>query len=451
MVLNYYKLAEQPFGVTPDIRFLFLSPTHREALASVLYGVSAGRGFTALIAKPGMGKTTILFDFLDVLKDSAKTAFLFQPQCTAQDLFRSLLSDLGVEEDGTDFVRMYQRLIGCLLNEARQGRQLVVVVDEAQNLDDSILELLRMLSNFETPQKKLMHLVLVGQPQLAKKLASPHLTQLRQRISIVARLEPFSAEETQMYIDHRLRVAGYDFAKPLFTKQAYQRIAQHSEGIPRNINNLCFNAMSLGCVGKKRTIDVDLINEVINDLDLRSIYMDVETAATKTETPKPIERVSHRSFLQRWSFRFALALALGVLIGWPLMRTNRSAADVPASESPIAVTHAEELPANSEIVPTEEQQTPVPAVEGAQEPSESTRTIRIALKETLYMIMIKNFGKYDKQMLAKLRQLNPEVSDPRRLKVGQEIRVPSGSNGSENNISATKRAPAGAVAGAQKP
>ena len=268
MVLNYYQLAEQPFGVTPDPRFLYMSATHREAIASVLYSVRAGRGFTALIAEPGMGKTTVLFNLLQQLGDSAKTAFLFQSQDTPKNFLRNLLQDLGVEDDGQDLAIMQTKLNDCLVRETSQGKSILVVVDEAQNLDEPVLEVVRMLSNFETPREKLMHIILAGQPQLASKLALPQLTQLRQRISTIARLKPFSAAETRAYIEHRLRVSGYRSETPLFTDQAYSLIAKYSAGIPRNINNLCFNAISLGCAMKQRTIHAAAVEEVLTDLDL---------------------------------------------------------------------------------------------------------------------------------------------------------------------------------------
>ncbi len=148
------------------------------------------------------------------------------------------------------------------------GKRVVVVIDEAQNLDDSVLELIRMLSNFETPREKLIQIVLSGQPELAEKIASPDLEQLRQRVSIFSELTPFSREDTQLYIDHRLRMAGYTFAGPLFTRDALALIAEASHGIPRNINNLCFNALSLAYALQRKPIDSEIIRAVIADRDL---------------------------------------------------------------------------------------------------------------------------------------------------------------------------------------
>jgi general secretion pathway protein A len=268
MVLPFYQLPEQPFGVTPDSRYFFLSNTHREALASLLYGVDAGCGFLAVIAAPGLGKTTLLFDALLCLRQSALTVFLFGTVCTPLDLLRSLLTALGVKDTHGNLTRLQSRLQEVLIEQARLGKRVVVVMDEAQNLHPAVLELIRMLSNFETPQQKLLQIILAGQPPLADKIASPGLEQLRQRISIFAHLKPFTREETQLYIEHRLRVAGYALKIPLFTRDALTLIAAASGGVPRTINNLCFNALSLGCALRKHPIDAEILREVIADLDV---------------------------------------------------------------------------------------------------------------------------------------------------------------------------------------
>lgn len=270
MFLQHFKLNVQPFGVTPDARFLYLSQTHREALASLLYGIHSGRGFTALIAAPGLGKTTLVFHLLDLVARTTATAFLFRTFCTPEEFLRALLADLEIDDEG-DVTRMHAKLNACLLQESTNGRQVVVAIDEAQNLDERVLEMVRTLSNFETPGKKLMHIILFGQPQLAEKLASEHLTQVRQRISILTRLAAFTAAETREYIEHRLRVAGAASEKPLFSDKAYAMIAEQSGGIPRNINNLCFNSMSLACALQRPQVDALMVQEAISDLDLKAI------------------------------------------------------------------------------------------------------------------------------------------------------------------------------------
>jgi type II secretory pathway predicted ATPase ExeA len=271
MVSDFYRFAEQPFGVTPNPSFLYLGKTHREALASVLHGLVSNRGYTALIAGPGMGKTTLLWLLLEKLKATARTAFLSQSQCLPGELLRALLASQGIEESGDSLSEMHRRLNDALVREHKLGKPFVVVIDDAQHLPEPTLELLQALSNLETPSEKLMHFVLAGQPKLAERLASPDLLQLRQRVSIFARLEPFSAEETGAYIDHRLRVARYDFQRPLFTESALALVARNTKGIPRNINNVCFNALSLGFVKKQPTIDIDVIEEVLQDLDLEAL------------------------------------------------------------------------------------------------------------------------------------------------------------------------------------
>ncbi len=267
MYLSYFGLREEPFGVTPDPRFLYLSAAHREALASLYYGIEAGRGFLGLIARPGMGKTTLLFHLLERFRSSARTAFIFQTQCNSREFMRFLLAELGYDDDGQDFVRMHDEFNRRLLQEAQAGNRLIVVIDEAQNLEPSVLETVRLLSDFETPQAKLMHIILSGQPELADKLARPGLAQLRQRLSIMHGLEPLPSWEVKNYIEHRLRVAGYE-GESLFTPETYEEIARFTSGIPRNVNNFCFNALSLACALREKPVNMDVVREVISDMDI---------------------------------------------------------------------------------------------------------------------------------------------------------------------------------------
>jgi general secretion pathway protein A len=268
MFLKFYGLREQPFGITPDPRFLYLSPGHREALATLYYGIDSDRGFLALLGKPGTGKTTLLFQLLEKFRGDARTAFIFQTQCTSREFMRFLLTELGCETIEQDFVRMHEEFNKLLLQEARAGRRFIIVVDEAQNLDPSVLETIRLLSDFETPRAKLLQIILSGQPELADKLATRKLSQLKQRISLISGLAPLSVEESSKYVNHRLRIAGYT-GDQLFTPEAMHAITEITEGIPRNLNNLCFNAMSLGYALAQKVIGLSVVEDVISDLDIK--------------------------------------------------------------------------------------------------------------------------------------------------------------------------------------
>ena len=273
-LVGHFGLRENAFGVTPDPRFLFLSQTHREALASLVNGIDCDFGFQVLVAQPGMGKTTLLFNFLERFRTTAHTAFLFQPQPNPCELLQSVLLELGTNSEETSLRKLSEQLNQVLTRAAQERKRVIVVLDEAQNLDFAVLEALRQLSNFETASTKLMQIVLAGQPQLAKRLALPEQEQLMQRISAFGRLSPLALNETQAYIDHRLGTAGYQGAH-LFTQGAIRNIWDRSRGVPRNINTLCFNAMLLGFAEHAKSIDERIIEEAARDLDLNSILADV--------------------------------------------------------------------------------------------------------------------------------------------------------------------------------
>lgn len=312
MIFDYYKFAESPFGDTPDPRYLYLGAKHREALASLLMGTESNRGFLAVIAKPGMGKTSLLHQYLELISGWARTAFVFQTDCDSHEFIRHILLDLGVDAAGKDLATMHEMLNQLLSEEMRAGRRVVLVIDEAQNLDEKALESVRLLSNFETPWAKMIQIVLAGQPQLARRLAKPSMLQLRQRLSMVIRLEPFSFEEANAYMNHRLRAAGYD-GPSLFSPDARRLIAQKSQGIPRNINTICFNAMALACAMKRKSVDQKVVLEVLADLDLESLrkdeaLQDFELEGVRPAPHAPLRR-QEKSFLGTLLRRMAVTNA----------------------------------------------------------------------------------------------------------------------------------------------
>ena len=266
MFLDFYQLREQPFGVTPDPAYLYPSRTHCEALDSLTEAIQGDHGFLALIAEPGLGKTTLMYQVLEGLRDTARAAFLFQTQCNSREFFEYLLADLGVDTAAMGLVAMHSKLNEILFTEMLAGRRFVLIVDEAQNLDDSVLETIRLLSNFETSNTKLLQIVLAGQPQLGEKLAQPHLAQLLQRITLVKYLEPLSPEETAGYISHRLKVAGHR-GDSLFEPDAVALIAEQSRGIPRIINKLCFRSLLEGYARGCSTISPEIVEKAQSKLN----------------------------------------------------------------------------------------------------------------------------------------------------------------------------------------
>jgi len=270
----HYGLRENPFGVTPNPKYVYQSRTHRQAISSIAGGIEFSVGFQALIAPPGMGKTTVLLQVLEQFREIAKTAFLMQLQGNSQDLLRSLLADLGDDRPVTDLNGAKDAINGLAYQQFRLGRSLIVVIDEAQLLNVEVLETLRLLSNFETAKKKLLHIILSGQPQLAQNLRIPELAQLRQRIAIFTSISPFDRQETENYIQHRLRLAGHNSGK-LFSARAVTILWKESEGIPRNVNMLCLNALLLAASRQITQIDDSIVEEVVRSRDLGCIEASV--------------------------------------------------------------------------------------------------------------------------------------------------------------------------------
>jgi general secretion pathway protein A len=429
MYLNYFQLREEPFGSTPDPRFLYQSETHREALATLYYGYHSNRGFTALIAQPGMGKTTLLFQFLQNIRQKARTVFLFQTQCNTRELLRYLLFDLGITP-GEDVAEMHQQLNSVLVEEARAGRRVVLVIDEAQNLPDSVLETVRLLSDFETSCSKLMQIVLAGQPQLSEKLASPALEQLRQRISLLCHLDRFTLVETANYIRHRLQVAGQSGPLP-FTTGAIDRIAKHSEGNPRRINTLCSNALSLCCALRKQQVDRAVVEEVIADQDLKSSTSAGECGEAE---PKPMIQPQHTAAVGvrirrppvRRIFMAAavLAFSFGLLSGFgPQWQPEIMSASASDNAGASAVSEA------LVTAPRQQAQTaPEPNAALPEPHSERTTTeslvVTVAPKETLRDISVHYLGDFDANRFEQIRALNPGLDDPNHIQAGQHIRLP---------------------------
>src|SRR2546428_139011 len=232
MYLSFYGLREAPFAPTPDPKFLFQSPRHREALAQLIYGVRERKGFIVLTGEIGTGKTTLLRTLLERLDATTPVAYVHNSALGIEGLLEYILQDWGVKSTASTHAQRLFELNEFLIDQPRKGGSPVLVIDEAQNLSVETLEAVRLLSNFETTSQKLMQILLVGQPELRDKLNVPELRQLKQRIGLRCHIGPLSPEETRLYIRHRLRIAGAADAG-IFTDAAIQRITEYSEGTPR--------------------------------------------------------------------------------------------------------------------------------------------------------------------------------------------------------------------------
>ncbi|MEO5960073.1 MAG: AAA family ATPase [Opitutaceae bacterium] len=243
MYQSFYGFREMPFNITPDPRFLYLSPTHQEALQHLKFGVREKKGFIVLVGEVGCGKTTLCRRFLNELDPAHfDTALILNPRVTETQMLKAILTELGetkLARSQNDLVAQVSRV---LLDRIEKGRDIVLVIDEAQNLSFEVLEQIRLLSNLETDKQKLLQIVLMGQPELKEMLGRQELRQLRQRILVHYELHPLSAKDMAHYIQHRLSLAGGD-GRPAFTRWALRAIHRSSRGIPRVVNNLCDKAM----------------------------------------------------------------------------------------------------------------------------------------------------------------------------------------------------------------
>ena len=271
MYTKFYGFKEKPFEVTPDPRFLYLTQNHKEALAHLIYGINGRRGLTVVTGEAGTGKTTLIHTLLRLLSRmnanaKTRTAFLVNPKLDPTDFLYYICWDLGIKLQERSKVRYLIKFHGFLLDCYDRNEKVVLVIDEAHCLDPALFEEIRLLTNLETPKKKLLQIILMGQPELSGLLNRPECLPLKQRVSLRYHLNPLSEGETKEYIKTRLRIAGLVNAD-IFSPKALDEIYMYSKGIPRSINIVCDNALLSGYSSDQKTIGDKIIDEVISNLD----------------------------------------------------------------------------------------------------------------------------------------------------------------------------------------
>jgi len=271
MYQRFFGLRESPFNVNPDPRYLFLTRQIQEALAGLTYGIQNRKGFILLTGEVGTGKTTLLNRLLGWLRGQrVATAYIFNSKLGVNDLFDLMMTEFEIPCESREKSQIVLRLNQWLLERYRAGETAVLIVDEAQNLSDEVLEEIRLLTNLETSTEKLLQIVLTGQPELEEKLKAPQIRQLRQRITLRCRTAPLTLEETFGYIAERLRIAGAN-SEPIFSKEAIETVHAYSCGIPRVVNLLCEHSMINAYVDSLRPVPAHIVEEVAREFQLDEI------------------------------------------------------------------------------------------------------------------------------------------------------------------------------------
>ena len=286
MYERFYELRERPFALSPDPDYLYPSRVHQEALDYLRYGLESHAGFVVITGEIGSGKTTLLQTLLRGVDAQTTVGRIVNTMLEPRELLETIMIDFGLDPAGKSKPLLLRDLAQYLVDQRLAGRMVLLVIDEAQNLSLAALEELRMLSNLETEKSKLLQIVLIGQPDLRDKLAEPELEQLRQRITVSYHLTPLDADETERYINHRLRRAA--LGPPVgFPRQATDAIHARSRGIPRIVNVICDAALVFGYAEERRTMDPELVAEVLNELEITGVLPPIGSVNVPESAPAP--------------------------------------------------------------------------------------------------------------------------------------------------------------------
>ena len=372
MYRKFYGLSEDPFQLNTDPRFFYMSRHHHEAYAHMNYALNASKAFTVITGEVGTGKTSLIQLMLAQDQGRTRTVHLFNPKLSTRDLLKYICHNLGLKTEGLTKGDLLMLLCNFLLKCYALGERVVLIIDDAQALSPTLLEEVRLLTNLETPQSKLLQVILMGQPELDKVMSDPRYRALRQRISVQYHLNPLNRNETKEYIEHRLKVAGSRGAR-IFKPAAVRLIWKFSQGIPRVINILCDNALVIGYSTSRKVIDGQIAKEALRDMG----YL-----RPKTDT-----------FFRRPTFRYgASGVLLGIILGLGAIMVLNRYQDVP----------------------------PVTAVENAVEPE----TTAVKKERALAALAQQRYGFVNPTVLDILLEHNPHITDLNRLPTDEPINAP---------------------------
>jgi general secretion pathway protein A len=431
MYLNFYGLHKEPFNLTPDPEFFFLGEENKQALASLIYGIEKRKGFLVITGEVGVGKTTMVRSYLEESRESGlKAVYIFNSNLSFQGLVKTIYQELGLPVESDDPSELVNGLHLALIDAYQQGINVALIIDEAQNMPVETMENLRLLSNLETVKDKLIQIIFIGQPELTEILERPELRALKQRIFIRLAIGPFTPEESEAYIIHRLTKAGGG-ETPLFSRRALLRIIEEAQGIPRILNILCDNALITGFGYRKKPVNIQTALEIIKDFKGRE--------APKFKKPE-------RTPLLGYGLALAvLLLAVGLFVIWghlqPFGQKNKGSgqsfvATIPASPAlPAPSPTVPSPPANPTVL---KEPTPGvlpeakalarkvpekrPEVKGVVEQVEEGDTLTSLIWKKYRPEEIRQYGL--NRLISLIQEKNPGLKDQNRIVTGKRIFLP---------------------------
>jgi general secretion pathway protein A len=400
--LRHFFLLEEPFSLTPDPGFLYLSPGHADALAALELGILERRGLIVLVGEVGTGKTTLAYSIVRGLGAGVRAAYLSNSTLPFAHLLRSALKDLGVESQSRDKGDLLDALAAMLHKADEAGEIVVLILDEAQNLSLETFEELRLLLNFETEKNKLLQLVLIGQPELQQKLKDRRLRHVADRIAVRCALAPLSPIEAKRYIEHRLNTAGGII--DIFSPAALTQITRASKGIPRSINVLCHNAILFAYGKNLNKIDWSTVSQAVRERQGGVIGSRLQQLLPKT-----------------WLGKVAvggIVLILGMLL---LLWWGQADSEAGAAAGSGAVAPPAEQPPAPAPAPVVVEGTLAPAEESVAEPS---KMVQITAGQNLTALILEAYGRFDEEVLSRVLAANPQIRDPNMIVEGDVVRLP---------------------------
>jgi type II secretory pathway predicted ATPase ExeA len=445
MYQQHFGFREAPFSITPDPRFFYANSVYLEAYANLRYGIEAKKGFIAVTGEVGTGKTTLLRKLMLSLEQTIHTVFIFNTDVTFNELLRVILRDLGLPVAGKDRLSMVEELNDYLIEQLEHGQIVCLLIDEVQNLSDESLEGLRLLSNLETNQDKLLQIVLMGQPELQTKLDRPHLRQLKQRIAIRCEITRLQDQEVGCYIDFRLRAAGCQ-TDELFHREAVEKIAFYSKGIPRLINVICDNALLIAFAASQKSVSAQVIEEVAWDLKLAPGKHPIQS---ESNIPGSLSEARSEAFPQaaplqnyqrkpkRWlSVAAPASVVVVVLIGFAAFTNPRrftmdagkslAAYQKNLTEWALLVTGRKMIAPRStaRVASTGLQASPAVQKDESDIKSKDHR-VTIQYGSTVFQIATDAYGTRAVLGMDLIKEFNPEIQNLNWISAGQDLLLPA--------------------------